>query len=212
MDNVESVLPNDSANKDPAEVEAYSQLFQHLAEGQHQSCVILTSRVKPKLIQLISTYNVAVQSLAIPGLQVADIQQIWSTKETFQGTDTEWNRLVNYYGGNPLIIGMVATTIQTLFNSRIADFLNQDTRIYENISTLLYEQFNVLSQPAKTVIKVLANQYLPISFLLLRSQVSHSISEKILFKTLDSLEARSLIKKKAVYFSLQPFIIDYFNL
>ena len=210
LDHVESVLQTYStSSKHPKDDQAYRQLLKHLAQGQHQSCVVLSSRVEPKPIQSMSGYNLEICSLCLQGLQVRDIQQMLSAKGTFQGTAAEWNRLVNYYGGNPLILGSVGTTIHTFFNGSLTDFFHQNSLIFEDIATLLDQQLSVLSRPAQTVINVLAYQNAPISFLQLRSHISAIISTVALLETLKSLKARSLIDKTATYFSVQPLLVDY---
>ena len=157
----------------------------------------------------MSEDTLGVRSLSVEGLQVANIQQMFRAKGSFQGTVAEWTRLVDYYGGNPLILGMVATTIQRLFNGSITNFLSQNTLICEDISELLDQQLGTLSGPAQVVINLLANRDQPIAFSELRSHVVPSIPTNTLLGTLTSLKTRSLIDTTAAQFSLQPLLGDY---
>ncbi|MEB3279018.1 MAG: ATP-binding protein [Lyngbya sp.] len=214
LDNVESILPNHTpktVSRNDSDDEAYSQLFKYLAQAQHQSCVILTSRVEPTEILPFIGENLGVHSLCVRGLQVADIQQMLSAKGKFQGTDDEWKRLVDYYDGNPLIIAIVATTIQRFFDSSLTNLFSNNTLIDEDIGELLNEQLSALSVPAQQIIKVLATQNAPLSFSQLRSHLSSSISGNTLLGTLEFLKARSLIYTTSALFSLHPLIVNYFT-
>lgn len=214
LDNVESVLQSHTpqiASINDSDDEAYSQLLKHLAQAQHQSCVVLTSRVEPTEIQPFIGENLGVHSLCVQGLQVADIQQMLSDKGKFQGTDDEWKHLIEYYDGNPLIIGIFATTIQHFFDSSLTNFFANNTLIYEDIGGLLDEQLSALSVPAQQIIKVLATQNAPLSFSQLRSHLAPSISGNTLLGTLEFLKARSLVDTTSAFFSLHPLLINYFT-
>ncbi|MGB7710097.1 MAG: NACHT domain-containing protein [Microcoleus sp.] len=189
LDNVESILPghtpqtasrNGSTEQHPADDETYCELLRQLGQGLHQSCVMLTSRVELKPIQYISGENLGVRSLSIPGLQLAEIQRMFSSRGSFQCQAAEWNRLVDYYGGNPLILSIVATTIQRLFDGSITEFLRQNTMIFDEIREVLDSQFECLSALEKDVMRVLATQDTPLSFSDLRSRISLSIPTIVL--------------------------------
>ena len=216
LDNVESILPEQYpstesgiSTKYRSDYQAYGELLRQLAQGRHQSCVVLTSRAEPRPFQSLAGDALGVRSLSIQGLKVAEIQQMFRARGAFQGTPTEWSRLVDYYGGNPLILGIVATTIQRLFDGGIADFLSQNTLICENIGELLDQQLGILPAPAQAVINVLATQAEPMPFSELSSYFTPSIPTNILLGTLTCLKTRSLIDTTAAQFSLQPLVGDY---
>jgi len=218
LDNVESVLPEycfpaDSqqglSQQQRGSGKAYGELFKQLAQGRHQSCVVLTSRLEPISLRSYLGDRSGCRVLPIRGLQVADIQEILQARGTLQGTATEWRCLASYYGGNPLILGIVTVMIRDVFAGRIADFLSQDTRIDEGIGELLGQQLNILPIAARDVLQVLARQGSPLSFPELRSRCSPSLSESLLFRLLSLLRARSLIEVADACFSLQPLLADY---
>lgn len=214
LDNVEFILPghtpqtasrNGSTEQHPADDETYCELLRQLGQGLHQSCVVLTSRVEPKLIQYISGENLGVRSLSIPGLQLTAIQRMFSSRGSFQCKAAEWTRLVDYYGGNPLILSIVAATIQRLFDGSITEFLRQNTMIFDEIREVLDSQFECLSALEKEMMRVLATQDRPLSFSDLRSRISLSIPTIVLLEALKSLKARSLIERTAAHSCLQHF-------
>ena len=171
--------------------------------------MVLTSRVEPKPLQWMSGENLGVRSLPIPGLQLAEIKQMWSARGAFQGTATEWNRLVDYYGGNPIILGIVATTIQHLFSGSITEFLRQNTMMFDEIREVLERQLECLSASEKDIMRVLATQDTPLSFSDLRSRIAPSISTIVLLEALKFLKARSIVEKTAANYCLQPLLRDY---
>ncbi len=218
LDNIESILPahtpktpcrNGSTEQHPADDETYRELLQQLGQGRHQSCVVLTSRVEPKLLLSMSGENLGIRSLPIPRLQLTEIQRMFSARGSFQCTAAEWNRLVDYYGGNPLILSIVAATIQRLFAGNITEFLRQNTMIFDEIREVLDRQFECLSALEKDVMRVLAIQDTCLSFSDLRSKISPSISKIVLLEGLKSLKALSLIERTAADSGLQPLLRDY---
>jgi len=117
--------------------------------------------------------------------------------------------LVDYYGGNPLILSIVAATIQRLFDGSITDFLRQNTMILDEIREVLDRQFESLSAIEKDVMRVLVMQDTSLSFPDLRSRIPLSISTIVLLEALKSLKARSLIERTAADSGLQPLLRDY---
>jgi hypothetical protein len=217
LDNVESILqgytPQASTGSGVTEtyrfIDEYEELLQHLGQGRHQSCVLLTSREEPKRVQQLSGDHLSVRVLPIQGLQLAEAQQIFRDRGVFQGSRAELSRLITYYNGNPFILEILATTIQHLFDGSITAFLSQNTLIFDDIRELLDQQFDYLSEPEKDVMKVLAVQDIPLSFADLRSHISPSISTAVLLAALKSLKARSLLERTASHSSLQPLLRDY---
>jgi DNA-binding HxlR family transcriptional regulator len=189
--------------------QGYGELFRRVGEVQHQSCLVLTSREKPKQTGLLEGDRLPVRILQVKGLQLVDIQEIFRAKGCFQGSIAEWCRLIDCYAGNPLALKVVATTILKLFDGSISDFLNQNTAVFGDILNLLEQQFNRLSVTEKDIINWLVFNRQPASFSELRTKMSSSVSPQKLLEALESLEARSLIDKKAGCFSVQPVVMEY---
>ena len=189
--------------------EGYGELLKRIGEVLHHSSLVLTSREKPREIRLLEGDTLPVRVLQVKGLQLGDIQEIFRAKGSFRGSTTEWKRLVEYYAGNPLALKVVSTTIQTLFDGSISEFLKQNTTIFGDILNLLEQQFKRLSNTEKEIIYWLVLARQPASFSELQMKVPPSISPRKLLEALQSLEARSLIDKKAARFSVQPMVVEY---
>ncbi|MEG3437424.1 helix-turn-helix transcriptional regulator [Pannus brasiliensis CCIBt3594] len=189
--------------------EEYEELFQYLGQGRHPSCVVLTSREEPKKIQRSTGNHSPIRVLPLEGLPVTGARQIFRARGIFRGSPSEWERLITYYGGNPLMLEIVAATIERLFNSNLTEFFDNGTPIFDEIRELLDRQFDGLSPIEKTVIEVLAKQDSPLEFTELRSRVSPKISTTVLLALLKSMKARSLLEKTTKFFSLPPLLKDY---
>jgi len=187
----------------------YCELFRRVGETTHQSCLILTSRVKSHQITPLEGETRPVRVFRLQGLQVTDIENLFRTKGSFRGTPDNWNRLVESYTGNPLVLNRIATTIQQLFNGSITEFLEQKVTVFGTIFNGLNREFEQLSDAAKATIQCMVINRQPISFSKLRTQIQSSVSTQALLETLELLQARSWIDAKAGFFSLQPMMIEY---
>ncbi len=76
LDNVESVL---QSGQRPGQhlvgYEGYGQLFQRIGETEHHSCLLLTSREKPKEVARLEGTTAPVRSFSLSGVTQADGQK-----------------------------------------------------------------------------------------------------------------------------------------
>ena len=192
--------------------EDYGQLLRVLGETPHQSCVLLTSREKPKGIRRLEGEKLPVRVLKLKGLQVQEAEKIFEQKGVFRGAQTDYTSLIEYYAGNPLVLKLVSTTIHNLFAGNIAEFLKQNTAIFGDIYALLDQQIECLSREEKEIMIGLAVQAKPVSISDLRSQIEPQMSPKTMLEVLESLEARALLEQRSETFSLQPMLRDYLHM
>jgi hypothetical protein len=189
----------------------YSELFKRIAQENHQSCLLLTSREKPRDIVLFEGETSPVRSLYLKGLQ-EEAKEILKEKKLLE--PERWNELITLYRGNPLVLKIVATTIQDLFAGRISTFLQEGTIVFGDLNDTLDEQFDRLSVIEKEVFYWLAIVLEPISLSQLRSLFISYVAQAELIEALDSLLRRSLIEKKTAseetLFAIeQPVIAQY---
>ena len=221
LDNFETILQgctrqqglcNCFAGQYRQDYQGYGQLLRLVGQTCHQSCMLLTSREQPKGIGRLEGERLPVRIYKLNGLQVEKAEKIFEHKGVFRETQTDYTNLIEYYGGNPLILNLVSTTIHNLFAGNIREFLKQNTAIFGDICTLLDQQFERLSGEEKKLMTCLAVQEKPISVSDLRSQIKSQMSAKSMLEILESLLARSLIIHKNGGFSLEPMVRDYVNL
>ncbi|MBD3884902.1 hypothetical protein IFO70_24510 [Phormidium tenue FACHB-886] len=220
LDNAEAVLSTTwQVGQYRAGCEEYGQLFREIGEVVHQSCLLLTSREKPREIvplegkeQSVRTTRRACASLLLKGLDAEAGQELFRHKGEFTGTTTEWERLVEHYGGNPLALRLVAATTQELFNGRIVEVLKcvqQGFAVFDDIRDLLKRQFDRLTDIEQEMIFALAINREPASLLELSQAVVPTISKGRLLDAMQLLLRRSLIEKEGEHFFLQPVVLEY---
>src|SRR5260370_15900523 len=142
--------------------EGYGRLLRRVAETAHHSCLLLTSREKPRDLAALEGSRTPVRSLRLDGLDAIASAQLLVEKDV-AGTIPERERLIERYGGNPLALKIVAQTITELFGGEIAAFLEQGEVVFGTVRELLGEQFARLSAAEQTVLLWLAIPRQPVS-------------------------------------------------
>lgn len=188
--------------------EDYGELLKQLGESPHQSCLVLTSREKPKEVAALEDEQGPVRSLILRGLDPSAAQPLLANRK-LTGTATEFARLITVYDGNPLSLKIVASTIQDLFASNIAEFLVAGTIFFGHIGELLDEQFNRLSLLEQDIMFWLAIHQEPISHAELAENITTLISRRELLEALTSLGRRSLIETDHTLVSQQSVVMEY---
>ncbi len=144
LDNAESILQaGDRTGRYRAGYEGYGQLLQCVAETTHQSCLILTSREKPQGLAKYEGDSLPVRSLQLTGLLETEGRELFNVKGQFTASEDQWQVLISRYGGNPLALKIVASSIRDFFDGNVSQFLevsqqgtshNSGTRDYVLVS------------------------------------------------------------------------------
>ncbi|BAY73560.1 WD-40 repeat-containing protein (plasmid) [Trichormus variabilis NIES-23] len=209
LDNAESILRYGSrAGQYQEGYEEYGEIFRRLGEATHQSCLVLTSREKPKEVALLEGKLLPVRSLKLNGLNVAEGQKILKLKRLSAAED-EWKAMIECYGGNPLALKIVATTIEDVFAGNVTEFLQQNTFVFGDIRDILTQQFERLSNLEKEIMYWLAINCEPVSLSELQDDILSPVSQRKLLEALESLIRRSLVEKSITSFTLQPVVMEY---
>ncbi|WP_017720806.1 WD40 domain-containing protein [Kamptonema formosum] len=222
LDNAESILlGGDSAGQYRQGYEKYGELFRRVGETPHRSCLLLTSREKPRELTAQEGETLPVRSRYLPGLSESEGQPILQAKGLdFRGdraASSESGRfgvspsqeLIHRCGGNPLFLKIVATTIKEVYDGNIAEFLSQNTLAFAGIRFLLDEHYNRLSALEKQVMYWLAIEREPVATQHLREDIIPRVAQAKLVEALKSLAHRSLIERSAGRFTLQPAVMEY---
>jgi len=215
LDNGESILSSDQrAGSYRKGYETYGQVFRCIGETHHQSCLVLTSREKVR--ELNTKEGTKIRSLRLVGLGTEAGQALIREKGFSVSVDEEQS-LIDHYAGNPLALKIVATTIQELFGGNVAQFLEQGTVVFGDISDLLDQQFERLSALEKQIMRWLAIQREWMSLPELQHDIVPHVPQRSLIEALESLQLRSLIEKmtpmqcdlRPVSFTQQPVVMEY---
>ncbi|MBW4643209.1 MAG: NACHT domain-containing protein [Goleter apudmare HA4340-LM2] len=201
----------------------YKLFFRRLIEEQHQSSLLLTSRIFPNEFDNFIKNNRPIQYLKIKGLDVDAAMQIL----TEQGlTDKEkCYELIKTYYGNPSELKAVVERIHHFFaGSTEIFFENKTTFVSRQFQQMLNDLFkNSLNQIQRQIMLFLAQQITVnsqfVSFKQLLNEFNHNpeknISTSELVEALEELERQSLIESvkntisKEISFTLQPVIKKY---
>ncbi|WP_199321945.1 NB-ARC domain-containing protein [Leptolyngbya sp. FACHB-321] len=212
LDNAETILSAGQTGQYRAGYEGYGQLFKEIGAVSHQSCLLLTSREKPREVVPLEGQEQSVRTLLLQGLQPEAGRELFRSKGIFAGTASEWERLVTHYRGNPLALKLVAAATQELFNGRIVEVLNyvqQGLIVFDDIRDLLQRQFDRLSEIELEMIVWLAINREPILLVELSRDIITTVSRRRLPHAIQSLLRRSLIEKEGERFFLQPVVLEY---
>ncbi|MGB7415624.1 MAG: NB-ARC domain-containing protein, partial [Thermosynechococcaceae cyanobacterium] len=213
LDNVETLLRGgEQTGQYRQGYEGYGELFKRLGETRHQSCIILTSREKPRELTPLEGETLPVRALQLAGLQPTEGQKIFQAKGSFAGSEAEWQRLIEHYSGNPLALKIAATGIQELFEGSIAECLtliDQGALVFDDIHHLLERQCDRLSELEQETMYWLAVEREPISLPELQENLWVPNTRPALPQALRSLRQRSLIEKTPQGFTQQPVVMEY---
>jgi WD40 repeat protein len=208
LDNVESILQGGYPYEYLAGYERYGELLRQVGECSHQSCVLLTSREQVAEVANFAGAGLPVRVLSLGGLSIAESVAILDDKglavvaEQAQG-------LVDLYGGNPLALKIISTSILELFDGKVAAFLDQGTAVFNGIRMLLARQFDRLSGVEQQVMFWLAINREWVSLADLQGDLLSGVSVAQILEALEYLQGRSLIETKAGRFTLQPVVMEY---
>jgi WD40 repeat protein/transcriptional regulator with XRE-family HTH domain len=210
LDNLESLLASgDREGNYLPGYEGYRRLIGRLGESAHQSCVLLTSREKPREIEPLEGMRSPVRSLHLVGLDDQAAQELLSDKGLV-GTPVAWQRLVASYAGNPLALKIVAQGVSDLFAGDIDRFLQEDELVFNGVRPVLRQQVGRLAPLEQLLLTWLAvlREWTPLDML---AQVLHPrVLRAQLLEALEALGRRSLLERgEQASFSLQSVVMEF---
>jgi transcriptional regulator with XRE-family HTH domain len=210
LDNIEAVLQcGDEVGHWCQGYEGYGRLIKRLGEAQHQSCLLLTSREKPKEVAHAEGRMSPVRSLQLTGLELAEAREILQDIGLF-GTDDAWKALVYFYSGNPLALKLVSGTVREVFGGDITRFLKQGKAVFGDVSVLLKQQFQRLTVLEREILYWLSVEREAVSLEHLKGNIVRVASKGAVVEALDSLRRRYMLETSNVAnFTLQPVIMEY---
>ncbi|PSB27629.1 NB-ARC domain-containing protein [Stenomitos frigidus] len=212
LDNAETILSAGQRGQYRSGYEDYGQLLKEIGETCHQSCLLLTSREKPREVVPLEGAERSTRTLLLKGLQPDAGQALFGHKGAFTGTEPEWKSLVEHYSGNPLALRLVAATTQELFSGRIAEIVNyvqQGFAVFDDIRALLQRQCDRLSAMEQEMLFWLAINREPVSLFALSEDLVSTTAKRQLPDAMQSLLRRCLIEKDGERFFLQPVVLEY---
>jgi WD40 repeat protein len=210
LDNLESILKGQSYTGEYRRgYEAYGLLLEQLGKTQHQSCLVLTSREKPKLMATLEGRTRPVRSFELRGLSLVEAKQIFAEVGDFEASEADWQAILQLYSGNPLGLEMVAKYIRNIFQGGIANFLRLSQPIFDDLNRVLSHHFCRLSDYEQEVVYWLAINRDPVSLEGLQEDILDPVAKAQLADTLQSLQRRWALEQTGTSFTLQPVLMEY---
>ncbi len=210
LDNLETLLSSgDPEGSYLPGYEGYGRLIERLAESAHQSCVLLTSRERPREIEALEGTRSPVRSLRLEGLDEQAARVLLSDKG-LDGTPAAWQCLVASYAGNPLALKIVAQAISDLFDGDLDRFLQEGELIFNGVRPLLRQQVGRLSPLEHLLLTWLAalREWTQLDTLV---QILHPrVLRSQVLEALEALSRRSLLERgQQASFGLQSVVMEY---
>ena len=210
LDNLETLLASgDLEGGYLPGYEGYGRLIGRLAESAHQSCVLMTSREKPREIEPLEGARRPVRSLRLVGMNEQAARDLLSDKG-LDGTPAAWRRLVAGYAGNPLALKIVAQTVSDLFGGDLDRFLEEGKLVFNGVRPLLRQQVGRLTPLEHLLLMWLAvlREWTELNTL---AQVLHlRVLRARLLEALEALRRRSLLERgQQASYSLQSVMMEY---
>ena len=187
----------------------YGQLLQKVGQTSHESCLILTSRERPRRLQSISDQQGKIRFFQMYGLAEDAAKCMFQKHRNLPKSDALLTQIIHFYEGNPLALSLVRQRIERVFDGDISNFLTQDNFFFEDINDLLGWHFERLSSAETEVLYWLAIGREPTSVDSLKANCVDLTLREAVPDVLDSLQLRLPINRSIFGFSLQPVIIEY---
>jgi len=208
LDNAETILQRQHSGDYLEGYEDYGKLLRRIGEGSHQSCLVLTSREKPREIGPMEGETSPVRSCLLTGLSSEEGQQMLIGKGLF-GSNKDWETLVEHYSGNPLALSLVTEMIREVYAGEVSEFLAEDEMIFGRISDVIGEQFARASALEQSLMFWLAIEREPASRETLLDNLVQPMPKRNLMVALRALRRRSLIETSGPNFTLQNVVMEY---
>ena len=194
LDDIEAILqPGELSGKYRPGYENYGDWFRYVRDNSHQSCLILSGVESPGGIFQIEQHDSVVHSLKLSGLTMAGAKLFLEEAEELLPS-TSWSKLIEYYQGNPAILGIAAKIIKELFNGNVEEFLTQDTLVLGEINRLLDKTLQRLTVLETEILYWLTVESKPVSLTEIKQNIPLSIYPVDLIEALESLKERSLVE------------------
>ncbi|OZH54613.1 hypothetical protein AFK68_09830 [Hydrocoleum sp. CS-953] len=187
----------------------YQNLFQAIAQTEHQSCVILISQEKAQEMTALDRELYPIQNLELEGLDnLAGIEIIQEYKLQHR---EYWLNLNNMYLGNPLYLQYISTLIKDIFQGSVSQFIAEENLIItEEIKQLFDISYQRMSDVEKQIVLKISNFNEDVSIEDLKK--SNSFSSIDIINGLQSLKRRYLLnqtKTNNSLFTLSPLFKEY---
>jgi len=201
----ETLTPGEFVGTYQPEYDSHGQFLHEIGRSPHQSCFLFLSWEQPTEIATLETENRYCKTLHLQGLDATEILAARHLKDRQQ-----WPELIRRYGGNPLWLNIIASTILDLFNGSVQKFLSYPTLFLGDVESILNKHYLRLSETEKRLMVGLAHRNGTADIC---RKPEETLSDSDYLKAVQSLRKRSLIEtmieNSASILTLLPAIREY---
>lgn len=216
LDNAESIMQAGArGGYFLAGYEDYGQLIARMGRSRHRSCLLLTTRDLPRGLRRMEEDHPRTRILALEGLSTSPGRQLLRGRGVVAPA-AALEMLVERYSGNPLALKLVADMVRDLFGADVAAFLRDETPLFEDIRSMLDEQYARLSDLQRELITWLAIERRPVAVPILRNDLVRPPAQGQFLGEIDSLRRGSLVDEAggdghdaALLLRLQNVVMEY---
>ncbi len=214
LDNLESIMqPATGTGYFRPGYQDYGQLIDRMGRSRHQSCLLLTTRELPKGLRRLEEDYPRVRIMALGGLPLTAGMDLLRQRG-IAAPDGLLKSLVERYSGNPLALKLVADTVRDLFGSDVAAFLGNETPVFDDIHTVLDEQFDRLSTLERDVVTWLAIERVPMAATVLWDDLLPTVRRRDFLEAMRFLQRNSLVEtviddNSSSRLALQNVVMEY---
>lgn len=186
--------------------EEYGQFLRSIITTDHQSLLIATSRLKPRLLEYYTSNQV--KFLELKGLKVQNTRIFLKLENNSSIKEQKLLSLSATLQSNPQLLKIIHNHLDG-FSEENTEQIVQDLSLLEEISNLLEQELSYLSDLDKEIIYWLSISCFPMSLEELNKHVEQSQPKLKFLQSVNSLVKRSLIIKRDATYSLMLIMKVY---
>ncbi|MEN9870076.1 MAG: hypothetical protein RLZZ171_1064 [Cyanobacteriota bacterium] len=189
--------------------EEYGRFLRSLISIDHQSLLITTSRIKPKMLEYYSENQV--KMLDLQGFNFQTTEAIINSHSSILLEAEQLSFLAKSVQNNPQILNIIKNHLDEFkyFIEKDIEQVWQDIILIDEISNLLEQELFYLSDLEKEIIYWLAISCYPVSLEELTYCVEKSQYKLKFAQSIDSLVKRTLVINNNSTYSLMPIMKTY---
>ncbi len=188
------------------ELEDYGQFFRSIISTNHQSLLMCTSRLKPKLLEYYATNQIKI--LDLKGFTKQTTKQFIDSKISSTLDRQKLLHLSESLQNNPQLLKIAYNNLDIFSGDNIEQVV-QELSLLETITSLLEQELSCLSNLEKEITCWLAISDSPVSSEELSNYLEQSHPRIKFLHSINSLLKRSLIMQSDATYSLMPIMKSY---
>ena len=186
--------------------EGYGQFLRSIISTNHQSLLVATSRIKPKLLEYYASDRV--KFLDLQGFKAQATQEFVGLNREDNSPEGKLLQLSNSLQNNPQLL-KIATSHPDIFMEEDVEQIVYDLSQLEIVGELLEQELSYLSCLEKEIVYWLAIACSPLSLKELSKSIEHPQPKLKFINSVKSLVLRSLAIEQNNAYSLMPVMRAY---